>query len=299
VFRYNPVTDTISTVPAPWPPGDQNTLPGGFSIFNNKLFILGGFDVIAGEDTNQIWEFTPSPAGWVQKSAVLPVPRGYIPTTTIGSLIYTGGGSDITGGLLTDTTDSFVYDPVADSIANIAPIPRPTGETRALNFNGQMLVMGGGRTAPNPSNEVDAYNPGTNSWTVNTPIPAFVNARRNFPTDTDGTGRIWLAGGYAPSAPTASMEIFDCATPTPTPTPGQIVLTATVERRFHREVVHLRWTGATSDTVNVFRNGARIATVQNTGRYSDLLTQLGTYRYQVCEAHTQNCSNGVTVRFRP
>ena len=44
------------------------------------------------------------PAGWVQKTAVLPVPLGYIPTTTIGSLIYTGGGADITGGALTDTT---------------------------------------------------------------------------------------------------------------------------------------------------------------------------------------------------
>ena len=36
------------------------------------------------------------------------VPLGYIPTTTIGGLIYTGGGRDITGGVLTDTTNSFV-----------------------------------------------------------------------------------------------------------------------------------------------------------------------------------------------
>ena len=47
-------------------------------------------------------------------------------------------------------------------ISTIAAYPGH-GETRALNFNGQMLVMGGGRTAPNPSNEVDVYDPGTNS----------------------------------------------------------------------------------------------------------------------------------------
>ena len=47
----------------------------------------------------------------------------------------------------------------------------------------------------------------------------FVTARRNFPTDTNGSSRVWLAGGYAPTAPTASMEIFGiCGTPTPTPT---------------------------------------------------------------------------------
>ena len=60
-----------------------------------------------------------------------------------------------------------------------------------------MLVMGGGRVAPNPSNQVDVYDPGTDSWTTGTPVPAFITARRNFPTDTDGTSRIWLAGGYA------------------------------------------------------------------------------------------------------
>src|SRR5438552_2796149 len=113
VFRYDPVTDTLTTVAAPWPPG-VNTLPGGFTVFSNKLYILGGFDnPPTGNSTNQIWEFTPSPAGWVQKTAVLPVPLGYIPTTTIGSLIYTGGGASITGGALTDTTNSFVYNPMA------------------------------------------------------------------------------------------------------------------------------------------------------------------------------------------
>src|SRR5207244_2208841 len=100
------------------------TLPGGFSVFANKLYILGGFDTVAGAATDTIWEFTPVPANWVQKTTVLPVARGYIPTTTIGSLIYTGGGSDITGGVLTDAADSFAYDPVADSISSIASIPR-------------------------------------------------------------------------------------------------------------------------------------------------------------------------------
>src|SRR6267142_7036466 len=148
VLRYDPVTDVISAVAAPWPGGLSMVLPGGFTVLNNKLYILGGFDTVTGggQGTNQIWEFTP-PTTWVQKAAVLPVPLGYIPTTTIGSLIYTGGGSDITAGLLTDTTNSFKYDPVADSITTIASIPRATGETRALKFSvgglvgDRMLVM--------------------------------------------------------------------------------------------------------------------------------------------------------------
>src|SRR5438552_10403027 len=111
VFRYNPVTDVISPVAAPWPGGLGMVLPGGFTVFNNKLYILGGFDTITnmGQGTNQIWEFT-HPTTWVQKAAVLPVPLAFIPTTTIGSLIYSGDYADITALADTHTNTPFVDD---------------------------------------------------------------------------------------------------------------------------------------------------------------------------------------------
>ena len=92
---------------------------------------------------------------------------------------------------MVDSTNSFSYNPATNTIGTIAAIPRAAGETRAVNFNGQMWVLGGG-TAPNPSNEVDIYDPGSNTWTTGLPFAA---ARRNFPADTDGSTRIWLAGG--------------------------------------------------------------------------------------------------------
>jgi Kelch motif len=307
VFRYNPVTDTISAVNAPWP-GDANgtTLPGGFSVFNNKLYTIGGF-VINIQMIADIWEFTPGANSWVQKVS-LPVERGYVPATTIGNLIYTAGGSLWDGITLQDTNDSFVFDPVANTVSPIANIPRATAETRALNFCNSMYVMGGGRTAPNPSNEVDIYDPGSNTWSTGIP---FVTARRNFPTDTDGTSAIWLAGGYAPTTPTDSMEIFSCdvspcgtptptptPTATPTPTPGEIVLTFAARRGAGREtvLVRLMWTGARSPRVDIYRNGEPLARVDNTGTYTDVLTEHAFFTYKVCEGHSRNCSNEVTVR---
>ena len=106
VFRYNPVTDTISTVAAPWPAGTQNVLPGGFTVLGNKFYILGGFNVNVSMD-DRIWEFTP-PSSWVQKSTTLSTQLGYIPTATIGNLIYTGGGSTWDGTTLQDSNFSFV-----------------------------------------------------------------------------------------------------------------------------------------------------------------------------------------------
>src|SRR5438045_6834188 len=219
VFRYDPIADSITLVASNFPPGDAGVLPGGFTVFNNKLYSLGGFDIPNGVGTNQIWQFTPSPAGWVQKSAVLPVPLGYIPTTTIElfNMIFTGGGADITGGALTDTNHAFVYDPVADSINTLPDIPDATSNTRAVNFCNVMYVLGGNFNAP--TNEVQIYDPVSGTWSVGTP---FAIAGRNFAADTDGTNNIWKAGGYDSGlAIIASMEIFHCdvsACGTPTPT---------------------------------------------------------------------------------
>ncbi len=222
VFRYNPVTDTISTVPADWPGANgDTTLPGGFAVVNNKLYIMGGFQINT-QMVSQTWEFDPATLTWTQKTD-MPVARGYIPATAIGTDIYTAGGSTCVTCMtdLTDTDDSFKYDTVADAWSAITNIPRITAETRALTFCNKVYVMGGGRTAPNPSNEVDVYDPDTNSWSTDLP---FVMARRNFATNTDSTNNIWLAGGYGP---TDSMEIFNCPvspcgapSPTPTPTPS-------------------------------------------------------------------------------
>jgi hypothetical protein len=219
VFRYDPVADVITPVAGgDWPPGANGTLPGGFTVFGNKLYSLGGFDIPNGVGIADIWEFTPNPVGWMQKVS-LPVPLGYIPTAAIGSLIYTGGGADITGGALTDTQNSFVFDPVANTVNTIAQIPRATSNTRGVNLCGQMYVLGGAFNAI--SNEVDIYDPVSDTWSVGQP---FVNARRNSAADTDGTNNIFLAGGYDINvAPTASTEVFNCpvspcGAPSPTPT---------------------------------------------------------------------------------
>jgi hypothetical protein len=289
VFRYNPVTDVISTVAAPWP-GDVGgiVLPGGFSVFQNNLYVLGGFSINVNM-VDDIWQFDPVGLTWTHKSTHLPVALGYVPTCTIGSLVYTAGGSTWDGTTLHDSTDSFAYDPVADSISTIASIPRATGETRALNFNNQMRVMGGGRDLPNPSNEVDVYDPTSDVWSTDLP---FTVARRNFPTDTDGTSTIWLAGGYDNSNtnPLASMEIFQCGGG------GGITLTATVEQKNGNSRVNLSWSPADGGDVNVLRNGKiKFTTADDGSATNNAKGHTGTITYQVCETDTGDCSNVLDV----
>lgn len=61
----------------------------------------------------------------------------------------------------------------------------------------------------------------------------------------------------------------------------------------------LSWSGATSTSVDVYRNGAKVATTANDGAHTDNIGASGggTYTYRVCEAGTSTCSNDATVVF--
>jgi PQQ enzyme-like repeat protein len=126
---------------------------------------------------------------------------------------------------------------------------------------------------------------------------------RQWNTGAVARGRIYFGADnkvYAFSVPTATPT----PTPTPivTPTPGQITLSARGYKVQGQQAVDLSWSGATSNNIDIYRNGALIATVPNIpGFYTDHIVARGkgSYIYRVCEAGTQNCSNQVTVRFGP
>jgi PKD repeat protein len=83
-------------------------------------------------------------------------------------------------------------------------------------------------------------------------------------------------------------------------TPAILTLTATSKKvRRYREV-YLNWSGATTNTVDIFRNGTRIATNEsNDGSFSDHIRRRSskTYLYRVCQAGSSVCSNDAAVRF--
>lgn len=61
----------------------------------------------------------------------------------------------------------------------------------------------------------------------------------------------------------------------------------------------LKWAGATSASVDVWRSGRVVATTANDGAHTDRIGQKGsgTYTYKLCEAGTSTCSGDVTVTF--
>jgi hypothetical protein len=223
VRQYNPITDTLTVIATdPWPGNVGGTvLPGGAAVHNNMLYVFGGFNINVGM-TSQIWRFNPAlapGARWTLLPTALPAPRGYIPAATVGNFIYLAGGSDFVAAALVDTNQSLRFDPATNALTPIAPIPRPTAETRAVAqpFDNTFWVLGGGRTAPNPSTQVDVYNPATNTWSTAPAMPA--PGRRNFAADMDPQtpllgARIFAAGGYdIANLPLADNDQFTCTVP--------------------------------------------------------------------------------------
>jgi hypothetical protein len=110
-----------------------------------------------------------------------------------------------------------------------------------------------------------------------------------------------LAGGVTPTpTPTATPTATPSATPTPTA--GAIQLRGQKTKVNGMNTVRLNWQGATSTSVDVYRNDVLIATTPNAPPflYTDFTGDTGRaqYTYRVCEAGTQTCSNDLRVRFQ-
>jgi PKD repeat protein len=83
------------------------------------------------------------------------------------------------------------------------------------------------------------------------------------------------------------------------PSSGGITLAATGYKVRGLQKADLSWSGATSSSVDVYRDGTRIITTANDGFHTDHIDARGggSYSYRVCEAGTTTCSSLVTVTF--
>lgn len=83
-----------------------------------------------------------------------------------------------------------------------------------------------------------------------------------------------------------------------TPPPaGDITVDANSYRSKGKNKVDLSWNGASTSSVDIYRNGGLKTTTSNDGAYTDSFKTYGSYTYKVCEQGTSNCSDEVTVSF--
>jgi PKD repeat protein len=120
-----------------------------------------------------------------------------------------------------------------------------------------------------------------------------------FGDGSSGSGSTAVHSYAQPGGYTATLVVTDNNGVTATAS-VPVVVTALTARAYKQNgvaAVDLSWTGATGMSVDVYRNGTRIATVQGAS-YTDALGRAarGDYTYKVC-AGASMCSNEVTIRF--
>ena len=180
--------------------------------------------------------------------------------------------------------------------------------------NGTVLVAGGMNGGNTSFASAEIYDPATGTWAVT----GSLNNGRGLHSATLLSGGIVLVAGGINGVILASAETSNPGEPTPTPTASNSDPNGNSDSYSngdawpdpaHRsgekiggiDTARLKWRGATSANVDVYRDGNVIATTPNDGSYDDSTGTSGqaSFMYQVCEAGTQTCSNTVTVNFGP
>ncbi|MGI8589315.1 MAG: S-layer homology domain-containing protein [Chloroflexia bacterium] len=233
---YDPVADTISNLTSdPWPANPVRE-PGGWAVYNNKLYIFGGFSSLVngfqGGVFTDTWRFDPMAAAgskWTQlTSANLNLGRAYIAGATLDGFIYAIGGdtwNPATQQLIPQTNverlDPSQPNPVW---VNVASLPTARGDLGAWAYDtgsgfgiaGKVAVAGGHYDVPDNLGYI--YTPSTNSWAS---FPNMVHATRNYGY-AQLNGFLYAFGGYDYSANTPDAanfnQAYDASGPPPTPT---------------------------------------------------------------------------------
>ncbi|HKP51599.1 MAG TPA: S-layer homology domain-containing protein [Chloroflexia bacterium] len=236
---YDPVADSIATLDSdPWPASPVR-IPGGWAVYDNKLYIFGGFSRLGdGAVYDDTWRFDPmAEAGsrWTQlDTADLGQARGYVAGATLDGYIYAIGGDTWDGSTLVPQKTVERMDPslAAPVWVEMSSLPTTRGDLGAWAYDssspyeiaGQIAVVGGGY--PVPDNIGYIYTASSDSWA---PFPEMVHATRNYGY-AQLNGYLYAIGGYdfennLPDGANFVQRYDATNNSVPTPTPCAISFT--------------------------------------------------------------------------
>jgi N-acetylneuraminic acid mutarotase len=148
---------------------------------------------------------------WTVQAPMLTLRAGF-GVGAVDGMLYTVGGALPLSSPHSAVATVEAYDPDTDGWTTRAPMPTARSGARVAVLNGLLYAVGGtpaGQVNPLPAGTVEAYDPGTNSWTTRQSIPA--------PPFGAGVGVVngilYAVGGTAPSSSgtvvTGTLQAYD------------------------------------------------------------------------------------------
>jgi hypothetical protein len=115
---------------------------------------------------------------------------------------------------------------------------------------------------------------------------------------TVGTHAVRAAVSDSDGASSTRQITVYVVAPPPLPPTG-LTLSAKGYKKKGVQYADLKWAGASSTKVDIYRDGVRVANTANDGAHTDNINHRGggSYTYKLCEAGTTTCSSSVVVRF--
>jgi len=144
------------------------TTHGGF------VYVIGGGN--SGTALSDVERYDPVLDSWTTL-APMPTARAGAVAAVIDDGIFVIGGRQSTsgpcsGGPYVGNVER--YDIDTNTWSTVAPLPSPRSDLAAVAHGGKVFVFGGctgTASAPSVTNEVDMYDPDTNTWTILAPMP--------------------------------------------------------------------------------------------------------------------------------
>lgn len=214
---FDPATQAWSS--APDLPGDAPKHHLTVTVWNDSIYVLGGFDGILGRDGAPFvpvavaYALGGGPGASWRKLAPPPLARGGATAQAIDGLLYVTGGAPNEGEPSYAQLD--VYDVSADRWSTRTPMPTPREHVASCAVSGTMMVVGGWRDIEQGTQSgAEEYDPKLDRWTR---LP-------DLPTGRGGLGAVAIGsachvvGGedwrLPPPGTFATHDVFDSVTGT-------------------------------------------------------------------------------------
>lgn len=123
------------------------------------------------------------------------------------------------------------------------------------------------------------------------------NALKATAEDAGAAGKdVYFGHGIVKAAAAdAYLTQNGCGGTTEPPVEGDITMSANGYFSKGKYNVDLSWAGASTSTVDIYKNGSLLISTSNDGAYTDKMRTSGTFTYKVCDNGTSNCSPEVSV----
>jgi hypothetical protein len=192
--RYDPVANTWTALAAV--PDTANTMASAvYSPINNKVYLFGGEDAVAGTvvATTRIYDLATNT--WTTGTA-MPDLRSFSASAYFNGKIYIIAGYN-TSSVTSAQAQVWEYDPIADTWNTTRTnIPHAVGGSAFGVINGSIIVAGGRDASNTVIALVYSYDVASDTWTQETNLPT----AENVPASAVVNGQLWVVGGGEPFA---------------------------------------------------------------------------------------------------